>query len=125
MSAEKKNNKKEQPQIPGKGPKISVWIYLGILLILLSIHSVLSIPDTTQRIEYSKFMNEVRNGNVEEVTVVNGINIRGKYKKEAVESGRVVVPTPEESPWRPQSGEQEYTFSTTRSEEHTSELQSR
>lgn len=113
MSAEKKNNKKEQPQVPGKGPKISVWIYLGILLILLSIHSVLSIPDTTQRIEYSTFMNEVRNGNVEEVTVVNGINIRGKYKKEAVESGRVVVPTPEESPWRPQSGVQEYTFSTT------------
>ncbi|HAC16706.1 MAG TPA: AAA family ATPase [Bacteroidetes bacterium] len=113
MSAEKKNTKKDQSSAPGKGPKISVWIYLGILLILLSIHSVLSIPDTTQRIEYSTFMNEVRNGNVEEVTVVNGINIRGVYKKEAIESGRVVVPTPEESPWRPQSGEPEYTFSTT------------
>jgi cell division protease FtsH len=113
MSAEKKNTKKEQSTAPGKGPKISVWIYLGILLILLSIHSVLSIPDTTQRIEYSTFMNQVRSGNVEKVTLVNGINIRGVYKKEAVESGRVEVPTPEESPWRPQAGEVEYTFSTT------------
>ena len=113
MAAEKKNTKKEQSTAPGKGPKISVWIYLGILLILLSIHSVLSIPDTTQRIEYSTFMNQVRSGNVEKVTLVNGINIRGVYKKEAVESGRVEVPTPEESPWRPQAGEPKYTFSTT------------
>jgi len=113
MSAEKQKKKNEIPPSPGKGPKISIWIYLGILLILLSIHSVLSIPDTSQQIEYSKFMEQVRNGYVEKITVVNGINIRGTYKDEAVEAGNVTVPEPVESPWATQPTEPEYIFTTT------------
>ncbi len=115
MSEENKKNKKNEPSLAGagKGPKLSIWIYLGILLILLSIHSVLSIPDTSERIEYSTFMDHVRKGHVEEITVINGINIKGTYKREAVESGAVQVKPREESPWRPQSGEPTYGFSTT------------
>jgi cell division protease FtsH len=114
MSAEKPKKKNETP-LPssGKGPKISVWIYLGILLVLLSIHSILSVPDTSERIEYSKFMEQVRNGYVEKITVVNGINIRGSYKEEAIASGNVTVPTPEQSPWSTQTTEPEFTFTTT------------
>jgi len=114
MSAEKPKKKNETPlPSPGKGPKLSVWIYLGILLVLLSIHSILSVPDTSERIEYSKFMEQVRNGYVEKITVVNGINIRGSYKEEAIASGNVTVPTPEQSPWSTQTTEPEFTFTTT------------
>jgi cell division protease FtsH len=114
MSAEKPKKKNETPlPSPGKGPKLSVWIYLGILLVLLSIHSILSVPDTSERIEYSKFMEQVRNGYVEKITVVNGINIRGSYTEEAIASGNVTVPTPEQSPWSTQTTEPEFTFTTT------------
>lgn len=111
MSAEPKN-KKDNSAIPPKGPRTSLWIYLGILLILLSIHSVLSLPDTANRIEYSTFLTQVKNGHVEEVVVVNSINIRGKYKREAVESGKINYPTVEQSPWRTQPSEPVYLFTT-------------
>ncbi len=106
-------NLKKKSQEPQKSPRISIWIYLGILLILLSIHSVLSLPDTSNRIEYSKFLEHVKNGHVEEVIVVNGINIQGKYKREAVERGAVTVPQREESPWRSRPEEPVYAFNTT------------
>lgn len=112
MSADQKNNK-DKNVVPPKGPRTSLWIYLGILLILLSIHSILSLPDTANRIEYSTFLNQVKSGHVEEVVVVNSINIRGQYKRESIESGAINYPTVEPSPWRAQPSEPVYLFTTT------------
>jgi cell division protease FtsH len=114
MSDDKK--KQDSGKNTGKNPKISLWIYLGILLILLTIHSVLSVPDSTTRIEYSTFLDHVRNGNIEEVTVVNGVNIVGIYKQEKVESGIVEVPPKQESPWSTRPVDPVYRFSTTKFE---------
>ncbi|MCH8494568.1 MAG: ATP-dependent zinc metalloprotease FtsH [Balneolales bacterium] len=112
MSQDKPKKDAKQSS-PGKGPKISIWIYLGVLLILLSVHSLFSIPDTTDRIEYSTFLDHVRNGVVEEVTVVNGIEIRGKFKRSAVESGQVNVPERPESSWTSTPAEPIFRFHTT------------
>ena len=94
-----KPKKDPNSQLPGKGPKISIWIYLAVLLILLSIHSLFSVPESADRIEYSTFLNHVRDGNVDEVTVVNSVEIRGKFKQSAVESGQVTVPERPASSW--------------------------
>lgn len=114
MSDDKKNKApKDGGQGLSKGPRISIWIYLGILLILLSIHSVLSVPDSTTRIEYSTFINHIKSGHIEEITVINGRDIKGTFTRESVESGAVTVPPREESPWRQQPTEPVYAFSTT------------
>lgn len=115
MSQDKQDKPKKDTKqpTPGKGPKISIWIYLGVLLILLSVHSLFSIPDSTDRIEYSTFLDHVRNGVVEEVTVVNGIEIRGEFKRSAVESGQVNVPERPESSWTSTPAEPIFRFHTT------------
>lgn len=114
MSEDKKT--KEKNPIPGKDPKFTIWIYLGILLVLLTIHSVLSVPETGNRIEYSKFLDHVRDGVVQEITIVNGINIIGEYKREAVESGAIQVEPRPESPWSREPSEPVYAFKTTKFE---------
>lgn len=111
-----KPNKDSNQQAPGKNPRLSIWIYLAILLILLSIHSLFSIPDSSDRIEYSTFLNHVRSGHVQEVTVVNGIEIRGKFKSSAVESGQVTVPERPASNWTSTPAEPILRFSTTKFE---------
>ncbi|MCC5926700.1 MAG: ATP-dependent zinc metalloprotease FtsH [Bacteroidetes bacterium] len=108
--------KENNPQAPGKGPRVSIWIYLAILLILLSIHSLFSIPDSADRIEYSTFLNHVRSGHVEEVTVVNGVEIRGNFKQSAVESGQVSVPERPASNWTNTPAEPILRFTTTKFE---------
>ena len=111
-----KPKKDPNSQLPGKGPKISIWIYLAVLLILLSIHSLFSVPESADRIEYSTFLNHVRDGNVDEVTVVNSVEIRGKFKQSAVESGQVTVPERPASSWTNTPAEPILQFTTTKFE---------
>jgi cell division protease FtsH len=53
---------------------------------------------------------------VEEVTIVNGLDIRGKFKREAVESGRVTVPERPESIWTSAPAEPVFRFTSTKFE---------
>jgi cell division protease FtsH len=111
--AEDSKNKDNKSTAQTKGPRW-IWIYLAVLLVLLSLHSLLSVPDGGNRIEYSTFLNHVRNGHIEEVTIVNGVEIRGKYKIEAVESGRVTVPERPESIWTSTPAEPIFRFTSTK-----------
>jgi len=85
-----KDNKK--PESGSIGPKVSIWIYLVIFLGLLTIHSLFFLPDPSNRIEYSTFLDYVKKGYVENVVVVNDINIEGTYNAKAMESGEIKLP---------------------------------
>jgi cell division protease FtsH len=111
--AENSKNKDNKNSMAGKGPRW-IWIYLAVLLVLLSLHSILSVPDGGNRIEYSIFLDHVRNGHVEQVTIVNAVEIRGTYKREAVESGRVSVPERPESIWTSTPAEPIFRFTSTK-----------
>ncbi len=94
MSDEQKETPKPKPKpiSPGKGPKVSIWIYLGVLLVLLTIHSLFVMPGASNRISYSEFLGLVRNGHVAEVVIINEINIEGTYTQAALDSGIVKQP---------------------------------
>ncbi|MEN9838711.1 MAG: hypothetical protein RL177_190 [Bacteroidota bacterium] len=74
------------------GPKVSIWIYLLIFLGLLTIHSLFFLPEASNRIEYSTFLEHVKKGYVENVVVVNTINIEGTYTAAAMDSGKIDLP---------------------------------
>ncbi len=82
----------KKPESGSIGPKVSIWIYLVIFLGLLTIHSLFFLPNPSNRIEYSTFLEYVRKGYVEDVVVVNDINIEGTYNAKAMESGEVKLP---------------------------------
>lgn len=75
-----KNEKKgeKQPKFP------PVWLYIIILLVLLGLQFMYFQPDADSRIEYSTFLNHVKEGNVKRIVIKNGIYIYGEYKDEAM-----------------------------------------
>lgn len=75
-----KNEKKgeKQPKFP------PVWLYIIILLVLLGLQFMFFQPDAGSRIEYSTFLNHVKEGNIKKIIIKNGIYIYGEYKDEAM-----------------------------------------
>ena len=70
-------------------PKISLWIYLAIL-VALGVHFVLFYGGSdTADIEYSVFLDYVEDGYVESVEIVNDAEIRGMYTREALQEETV------------------------------------
>lgn len=96
-------NESRKPESTSSGPKFSVWIYLAIFLVLITLHSLFVMPDTSNRIDYSTFLDHVRKGHVESVTLINGINIEGRFNQSAIDSGLVEVPDPPSSRFQLQS----------------------
>ncbi len=94
-------------------PKFPIWIYLVILLLLLTIPYFFASPDAGNRIEYSTFLQHVKEGHVERVVIVNGVEIRGEYFPAAVEEGRVEFNRPQESPWMLSQPSETYAFTST------------
>ncbi len=90
--AEKAPKEVKKPESGSMGPKVSIWIYLLIFLGLLTIHSLFFLPEASNRIEYSTFLDYVKKGYVEEVVVVNSINIEGTFSQQALESGDIKQP---------------------------------
>lgn len=107
----KSNNPKSAKN--NKNPKFPIWIYLLLLLVLLTIPYFSFSPDADNRVEYSTFLDHVKQGHVEKVVIVNGIDIRGEYKGQSVEEGLVPFNKPEESPWMMGSQETGYSFKAT------------
>lgn len=97
----------------GKAPRFPIWIYLVILLLLLSIPYMFSSPDAGNKVEYSTFLKHVQSGYVDHVLIVNNVELRGKYKPSAVEEGRVEYNQPQESPWMLSQPDLNYRFTAT------------
>ena len=84
-------------RLPDKRPKLSVWIYLAILVALL-VHLFINMGGVEgNNVAYSTFLDYVEQGYVDEVTIVNDNRIQGTYTEEAVERGVVKVGEPQEN----------------------------
>lgn len=89
-SAEKPKSKKKE----NKSPRFPTWIYLVLFLILLAIPYLSILPESTKTITYSAFLDHVREGHVESLTIIDGKTIEGYYKPEVVNEGEVSYEQP-------------------------------
>jgi cell division protease FtsH len=88
------NTPDKGPRLPDRRPKLSLWIYLTIFLMLL-VHVFLFMSGTEPNtIEYSRFLDYVEKGYVEKVAVINDTRIEGEYSQQAVDRGVVKVTAP-------------------------------
>ncbi|MEX0773905.1 MAG: ATP-dependent zinc metalloprotease FtsH [Balneolales bacterium] len=109
-----KPNKKNPKSAKNKNnSKFPIWIYVLLLLVLLTIPYFSFNPDADNRIEYSTFLDHVKQGHVEKVVIVNGIDIRGEYKESSVEEELISYNKQEESSWAMGSQDTAYSFKAT------------
>ena len=82
---------KSGPRLPDRRPRFMLWIYLFAFMALL-VHIFIRMGDVEpQKVEYSAFLEQVKQGWVEEVVVVNNTRVEGLYTQQAVQEGRVEV----------------------------------
>ena len=102
--AEQKPNKKKQIKPPagnkpgGNTPKFPTWGFLVIILLLIFVQFMFLNPEPGNQIKYSEFLNDVKEGYVEEIVIKNGVNIYGKYNDKAVQNGIITQPAQDEGP---------------------------
>ncbi len=114
-------NKKDsgkRPSLPDRRPRFSFWIYLAIFLALLVHFFIFWGGAPSQRVDYSTFLDQVEEGYVERVEIVNDARIEGIYTEEAVRSGAVEVAEQEENLLGSTSPEERRSFVTTKPGEH-------
>ncbi len=70
-----------------KSPKFPTWGFLVIFLVLLVAQFIYSGVQVTNNIKYSKFLEYVENGYVQEIIIKNGAYIEGTYSNSAVSNG--------------------------------------
>ena len=70
-------------------PGFPIWIYVILFLLLLAIPYLSIFPDGEKSITYSTFLEQVRNGHIESVTIIDGKTIEGYYKADSVKEGHV------------------------------------
>lgn len=102
MADQKPNSKKKiKPPTgnkPGNTPKFPTWGFLVIILMLILVQFMFLNPEPGNKIKYSKFLDDVQSGYVEEIIIKNGVNVYGKYNDKAIQDGIVSRPQQEESP---------------------------
>ena len=99
-------------------PRIAVWIYLTIFLMLLAHLWVFRSAGPSNLIDYSLFLGYVESGYVERVVVVNDQRIEGVFTQEAVDAGAVEVAEPSDALWADRSEESALAFGSTKPEDH-------
>ena len=109
----------EGPRVPERRPRFSAWIYLAIFLALL-VHFFLFWSSTdSNTLEYSQFLEYVRQGYIERVEIINDTRIQGRFTEEAVREGKVPIPPRRTDLLRsPQSAELLRRFTTTKPADH-------
>jgi len=109
----------EGPRVPERRHRFSAWIYLAIFLALL-VHFFLFWSSTdSNTLEYSQFLEYVRQGYIEWVEIINDIRIQGRFTEEAVREGKVPIPPRRTDLLRsPQSAELLRRFTTTKPADH-------
>ncbi len=99
-SAPKKKIKAPEKDSSSKGksktPKFPTWGFLVIFLVLLVAQFIYQGVQVTNNIKYSKFLEQVENGYVEEIVIKNGSYIEGKYSPKALNNGIVRAPSQEQ-----------------------------
>ncbi len=113
MSEEKPKGPQKEDAKP-KGPRFPIWIYVVILVGLITIQIFAFSQDPSERVEYSEFLDQVKQGWVEKVTIVNGVHIEGVYRDSAVEAGHVGrLPEESDQRWLASAPEAGNKFTTT------------
>jgi len=74
--------------------RFSLWIYLIVFLAFLANFLFFLSGEDPNRIDYSAFLEHVRNGYVEKVDIVGDTRINGMYTEQAAEQGRVKLAKP-------------------------------
>ncbi|MDG5768031.1 ATP-dependent zinc metalloprotease FtsH [Balneolales bacterium ANBcel1] len=100
--SDKKNRasgKKNAGKNGRKGPRLSIWFYVVILLLLLTVPYLSLFPDGVKTISYSTFLDHVKKGYVESVTVIDGKYIEGYYHSDAVNEGHVTFEETSDFNW--------------------------
>lgn len=95
--ADKKPDPKKQIKSPlgnksGNSPKFPTWGFLVIILLLIFIQVLFLNPEPGNTIKYSTFLDQVKEGYVEEIIIKNGVTIYGKYNDKALQEGIVTPP---------------------------------
>jgi cell division protease FtsH len=81
MADEEKGTPKQQPpKLARVGRTAGFWLLL-VLASILAVQLTSSGAERPRPIDYSEFRREVRNGNVSEVTIIDGVMLEGKVKK--------------------------------------------
>ncbi len=70
-----------------KSPKFPMWIYVVLILALLGIQIYFMGGETGNSIKYSEFLDYVKKGYVEEITIKNGTDVTGAYTQKAIDAG--------------------------------------
>ncbi len=99
-----------------KTPRFPIWIYLVLFLVLLAIPYLSVFPDGTKQLTYSEFLNHVRSGHVERITIIDGKTIEGFFLEDAVKEGHITYDEPSGPRWFETSDSDEkasYPFSLT------------
>ena len=96
-SAPKKNIKPPSKK-PGTGtPKFPTWGFLVILFALLVAQFIYSGVQTSTNIKYSKFLEYVEEGYINEILIKNGTTIRGEFNDKAIADGIIRPPAEEQN----------------------------
>ena len=95
------------------------WILLAAA-VFLGVHLLWNwTPGGGQEVEYSRFLDQVNQGLVKNVEIINGTRIEGTYAKSAVQSGKVEPADPgSDLLGNPASGEERRRFTTTKTDDH-------
>ncbi len=103
---------------PKRRPKLAVWIYLAVFLMLLFHILLFRSGGSSNPIDYKTFLQHVESGYIDKVVVVNDRSIEGVYTPEAVEQGLVEVPEPTNNFLADRSNEPSLAFASTKTDDH-------
>ena len=99
-------------------PRLVQWLLLAAFAAAV-IHVFWFYGDrASTAVPYSTFLTQIDAGDVEEVSVVNGVNVTGRYTAGAVESGRVEAPRPQRDVFTGEVAAPSRTFTTTKPPDH-------
>lgn len=91
LNLDRNSEKGGGPRLPERRPRFMLWIYMAAFFALL-VHIFIRMGDVEpQQVEYSQFLEQIEQGWVEEVVVVNNLRVEGLYTQLAVQEGRVEV----------------------------------
>src|SRR5690554_5706018 len=100
----KKNQSSRNKTAPVKdqnrNPRFPIWIYIVLFMVLIAVNFYFVPGDSAERVKYSTFLDYVSKGYVEEILIVNGSQIEGKFSDKAVEEGVIERPVGNEDRWQ-------------------------
>ena len=99
-------------------PRLSVWIYLAVLTAILVHVAVFFGGVRGTNVDYSAFLQQVGRGDVDQVVIVNGARVEGRYTEDAVRAGRVEVAAPRRDLFSNPSTQKPRVFTTAKPADH-------